>query len=300
MSALTLDLQHDGTGASILDLVVEDSGSTVLPLMVAPLSVSGVTASSITLSWPPAIAGTFPILEYRLSTNGAAYVSVGLNYSVDVSPLASGTLYNFSILAFDDQGNAAPAPIQSSASTQGVAPSIAISTMRAPLPPPYEPGWTKGQIIEEALGELALQGHVFNLGADEMKSALRRLDMMMATWNAKGIRVGYALPTRADGSDLDQMSGLPDMALEAVMLNLAIRLAGGYGKALPPQTMATAKAAYDVLIVAAAKPIEQQYPAGVPRGAGSKPYRLGTYFSPFIPSPRDPLAPGADSEFEFN
>lgn len=142
--------------------------------------------------------------------------------------------------------------------------------------------WTKRQLITEAFGELALQGYAFDISAEEQQGALRRLDTMLATWDAKGARTSYAFPTNPDDSDLDQLSGLPDSAVETVFLNLAIRLATGLGKQLSPDTRRIAREGYDVLLWAAAQPIPQQLPHTMPRGAGNKPYGFGR---PFFPSP---------------
>lgn len=144
-------------------------------------------------------------------------------------------------------------------------------------------GWTKGRIISEAYGELALQGYDFDITPEEQQTALRRLDTMMATWEGKGIRLGYAFPDGPDGSDPSQPAGLPDVAIEAAYLNLAIRLAAGFGKQLTVDTKRTAREAYDTLLRAAAQPIEQQLPNTMPRGAGNKPW--GATDRPFFGRP---------------
>jgi hypothetical protein len=152
--------------------------------------------------------------------------------------------------------------------------------------------WTKKQLIEEAYGELALAGYVFDLEPEEMQTALRRLDTMIATWTAKGINLGYPLPSSPDASNLDDDSNLPDLAIEPVYMNLAVRLAAGGGKQLHPSTLTGAKTGYDMLLGRAAMPIEQQLPNTLPRGAGNKPWRgVG---SPFMPEPTDPLADDGD------
>lgn len=151
--------------------------------------------------------------------------------------------------------------------------------------------WTKRQIAEEAYGELALAGYTFDLTPEEMNTALRRLDTMMATWEGKGIRIGYAFPSGPNTADLDTPSGIPDSAVEAAYLNLAIRLAPGNGKQLQPATLANARAGYDTLLWAAAHPQQQQLPNTMPRGAGNKPWR--TQVQPFFPHPdTNPLQVG--------
>lgn len=129
--------------------------------------------------------------------------------------------------------------------------------------------WTKRQLITQAFDDVGLASYVFDLTADQLESCRRRLDSMMATWNAKGIKVAYPIPTDANGSDLDQDSHLPDFAVEAVCLNLAIRIAPSVGKAVSPDLKTSAKLAYDVLLNKAAMPREMQL-AGIPKGAGFK------------------------------
>lgn len=159
-------------------------------------------------------------------------------------------------------------------------------------------GWTKRQILEDAFGELALAGHVYDLTPDELQAACRRLDAMLAMWNGKGICLGYALSSSPD-ADIDADSGLPDFAIEPVVMNLSQRLAAGYGKAVLPTTAAAAKEGYDMLIARAAMPSEVQYPETMPRGAGNKPWRYQR--GPFVTPPVDPLTPGpADGEIDFN
>lgn len=147
--------------------------------------------------------------------------------------------------------------------------------------------WTKRELIAEALAELGL-GESFDITPEEQQTALRRLDTMLAVWDGKGIRLGYPLPASTDASDLDQDSNLPDAALEPVYLNLALRLAPGYGKAVSIDTRRNARDGYDRLHIVAAQPLPPQQPNTMPRGAGNKPWR--PLSSPFFPRPDyDPL-----------
>lgn len=142
--------------------------------------------------------------------------------------------------------------------------------------------WTKRELIAEALSELGI-GADFDITPEELQTALRRLDTMLAVWDGKGIRLGYPLPSSPDASDLDQDSSLPDAALEPVYLNLALRLAPSYGKAVSVDTRRNASAGYDRLLIAAAQPLPPQQPSTMPRGAGNKPWR--PLSSPFFPQP---------------
>jgi len=135
---------------------------------------------------------------------------------------------------------------------------------------------------------------VFDLQPQQLDGALRRLDAMMATWNGKGIRLGYPLPSAPNSSDLDEETNVPDAALEAMALNLAIRIAPGFGKTVSPDTKAAAKNAYNQIVAQSAKPIEMQVDnMSVPSGAGNK--RSRSRSDPFLTPATDPLQAGPDS-----
>lgn len=156
--------------------------------------------------------------------------------------------------------------------------------------------WTKRQIVDQAFAAVGLGAYAFDLTADERESALRALDAMMATWATKGLRIGYNTSTSPGSTDIGDDSGLPDYAIEAAYLNLALRLADAYGKQVSPGTAANAKQAYSALLAWVSKPIEMRLDA-VPAGAGLKPYRGG--YTTFIRPGAQPIAAGPDSEMEF-
>lgn len=135
--------------------------------------------------------------------------------------------------------------------------------------------WTKQQIVEQAFDELALAGFTFDLDPGQLESALRRLDTMMAAWGAVGISLGYLLPANPDDSNLDDETGIPDSAVEAVYLNLAVKMAASRGKNLTTETKAAAKRGYDQLLGEAARRQARPTPMPntMPRGAGNKPWR---------------------------
>jgi hypothetical protein len=153
--------------------------------------------------------------------------------------------------------------------------------------------WTKQDLIEQAFAEIGLAVDVFNVAPEQLARALNSLDALMATWHAKGLRLGYALPSTPGSSNLDDDSGLPDGANEAAFLNLALRIAPSVGKQVLPATQIAAKEALDVLMLGAAFPASQQLPGTLPQGAGNKPWRSQ---QPFFPAPAAPLeaALGAD------
>lgn len=158
--------------------------------------------------------------------------------------------------------------------------------------------WTKRQFVAQAFEEIGLASYVFDLTPEQLQSALRRLDAMMASWNAKGIRLGYPLPSVPTDSDLDERTNVPDSANEAIYTNLGVRLAPSFGKAVSPDAKAIAKTTYDVLLARAAMPIEQQMPGTMPSGAGNKSWRA--HDNPFLSPPADPVLAGQDGPIDFN
>lgn len=146
--------------------------------------------------------------------------------------------------------------------------------------------WTKEKLIRMAFTEIGL-GNSFNVTPTHLSGGLDKLDAMMTAWGSKGIRLGYALSSDPDTSDIAADSGIPDTAYEAVYLNLALRLAPVFGKTLAPTTMTGAREAYDALIALAAFPPQQRLPNTLPIGAGNKPWR---YFrGPFVLPETPPL-----------
>jgi len=159
-------------------------------------------------------------------------------------------------------------------------------------------GYSKRQFVTAALTEIGLADYVFDLQPQDLEVALRRLDAMMAEWNAKGIRLGYPIPGSPQFSDLDEPSNVPDSANEAIITNLGIRLAPSYGKQVMNETKATAKQGYNTLLSRATFPLEQQMPSTMPAGAGNKPWRV--YDNPFLSPPVNPVLAGQDGPIQYN
>lgn len=161
-------------------------------------------------------------------------------------------------------------------------------------------GWTKRQFVEQAFEEIGLAAYVYDLTPEQLQSALRRLDAMMAGWGANSIRIGWPMPSTPDASDLDADTKVPDVANEAIYLNLALRMAPGFGKVLSPDTKADADAAYSNLLNQTAAPTpERQFPNTLPRGAGTKPWRSFNS-NQFVKTPDDPLLAGEDNQLNFD
>lgn len=141
---------------------------------------------------------------------------------------------------------------------------------------------TRRQLITAALGELGIANE-FDVDPEELTSAVTKLNGMLASWNAKGLRVGYS-----PGSDIEGETGVPDAADDAVTLNLAIRLAPGIGKAPHPALVVDARRAYLALLTQRVKLIPVQLPAEMIAGAGNRRYSDRVFISP----PSDPFETG--------
>jgi hypothetical protein len=157
-------------------------------------------------------------------------------------------------------------------------------------------GLSRRQFIAAAMAEIGMADYVFDLQAEDLQVAARRLNSMLMDWNGRGVRLGYALVSDWATVDLDADTLVPDVAEEAIITNLAIRIAPGYGKTVSPDTKAAAKNGYNTLLGRAAVPPTMQFPSSLPAGAGNKPWR---YDDPFLPRPRDDLAAGPDATLEF-
>jgi hypothetical protein len=148
-------------------------------------------------------------------------------------------------------------------------------------------GYTKRQFVTAAFEEIGLASYVFDLEPEQLQGALRKLDAMIAMWNAKGIRLGYPIPSSPENSDLDDETGVPDSANLAIILNLAIEIAPSVGKIPMPSTEKSANFSYKTLLSKSSKPIERQI-TGLPKGAGHKSWRDTE--NPFMDKPdTDPL-----------
>ena len=147
---------------------------------------------------------------------------------------------------------------------------------------------TKRRIIDQAYDELALAGYVFDLSPEELLSAARRLEGMIAAWSSQGVTIPFAFDPDSTEDALDSDSGLPLVAFEAAYMGLAVRTAASKGKALSMSTKGAARAAFDALMCASVKAqmIPQQFRKGTPLGAGSTTWeRSEPFATPDAPTP---------------
>lgn len=157
--------------------------------------------------------------------------------------------------------------------------------------------WTKRQLVVQAFEEIGYASYAYDLQPEQLQAGLRRLEALIATWNGRGVRLGYPLSNNPNTAELDVNSNVPDSANEAIYTNLAIRIAPIVGKTVSVETKQAARSAYMELLSRFTKPEEQQLPGTMPAGAGNKPWRQD---QPFLPSPEDQIDAGGDGPIQFN
>lgn len=137
---------------------------------------------------------------------------------------------------------------------------------------------TKRTLIDMAAETCGLPGFSFTASALEITSWLRRLDTLMSRWAASGLAIGYNFPASVGASDPDDVSGIPDYAIDAVAGTLAKSIAPSLGKTLSREAMMEITESMTALRNARSKCIPTlKYPYGTVRGAGSK-----RFWMPFI------------------
>jgi hypothetical protein len=157
--------------------------------------------------------------------------------------------------------------------------------------------WTKRELVTNAFEEIGLANYAFDLQPEQMQAGLRRLDNMMATWNSRGLRLGYPLPDSPCGSDLDQDSNITDEAIEAVVGNLGVRIAPMMGKTVSPDTKAAARSAYVALLSRRTNTLEKRIDVNaIPAGQGGKYWRFNS--DPFLAQGERGITTGPDDVLE--
>lgn len=130
--------------------------------------------------------------------------------------------------------------------------------------------WSKLDIIGAALAEIGLAGYVFDATPQEKQDFLSRLDAMMASWADDGIVTGYVVEDDPSADTITGSSNIAAKYVRAVILNLAVDMAPGYGKQVMPQTAVGASKGYSLALRAGTPPIKGVNTTAVPAGAGHK------------------------------
>lgn len=159
-------------------------------------------------------------------------------------------------------------------------------------------GWTKLQLVQKALGQIGYASYIYDLQPEQLEDVCSTMEAMIGTWYGQGIRIGYNMASSPAAQNINGDSGLIDAANETVYMNVAVKIAGKFGKQLPAQDIMTAKTSYNALLNKAISrnTVPMQYPNTLPLGAGNKYWR--TPSSPFVQPPQEPLTVGPDDTLE--
>lgn len=156
---------------------------------------------------------------------------------------------------------------------------------------------TKQRIIELALEEIGVASYTFDSSPSQYNYALVRLEMMISNWNANGIRIGYPLASTPDSSSINDAVYVPDVALEPMVLGLAIRIAPSYKVIVSAETKELADEGYSNLLTQMLFPTPTRIlPNTLPLGQGNKTWRstLRTY----VYQPKEPIITGNDGQLD--
>lgn len=130
---------------------------------------------------------------------------------------------------------------------------------------------TKGTVVDMAFEEITLAGYNLDATTDEQASAIRRLDSLMARWAHSSLNVGYNFPAAVGGSARADVSGIPDLALDAAVVDLALAIAPGIGKTLSVETRIRYRQSMNAVRAVFSVIPERSLPISTLRGAGNKP-----------------------------
>lgn len=149
--------------------------------------------------------------------------------------------------------------------------------------------WTKQEIVQQAFEAIGLGSYVYDLDAGQIQGALTKLEAMIASWEANGIRIAFDFGEKP----LAEME-VPDYAVEALYTNLALRLAPTMGKQVHPDLEKIAAESLGNVANQTAIPTpERHMPTTMPMGAGHKPWR--NFNNPFIRPPKPEILAGSDN-----
>jgi hypothetical protein len=124
---------------------------------------------------------------------------------------------------------------------------------------------TASDVVKDALFELTTQAQEEEIPAIELETGIRYLNRMMAALDATGIKLGY---TRVDAPN--DVLTVPAGAVEAIVFNLAKRLATSFDIAISPALDMNARTGMRTLRIIGVKPNKIAYPSTLPIGSGNE------------------------------
>jgi hypothetical protein len=134
----------------------------------------------------------------------------------------------------------------------------------------------KVNLVSRALCKLGITS---NINAppepEDLCDGMQQLESMMHEWRIKGFELGYAFE---DEPDANTDSLLPVWAEEAVVANLAIKLAPCYGKEPHRRLETDAKSSYECLLNATLDVPCLPRSSTMPRGQGYQPISYRRFY----------------------
>lgn len=121
------------------------------------------------------------------------------------------------------------------------------------------------EIIEDAHAMLGIASDQFDLSTAEMQFGKRLLDRMMNQWSVNGNVASFS-----SSSEFDADSGIPEPIVEAVVSNLALKLAPSYGKPVPRELKVSAHAGLQSLRRQRVQVPQMKLPTSTPLGQGNR------------------------------
>jgi P22 tail accessory factor. len=141
---------------------------------------------------------------------------------------------------------------------------------------------TKGDLVLAALRKLgvASDATLTDVEPQSVEDAVNDLEMMMAEWlggdDSPGIDVGYVFAADDTPADPGDAHGMKNNALNAVILNLACRIAPDYGMDANAKLVTTARYGKEALVRLSAMSraktarCKSGYPNRMPIGSGNR------------------------------
>jgi len=123
-----------------------------------------------------------------------------------------------------------------------------------------------GDIIKDALTEITALGAEASLEASDAQTAMRYLNRLMASLDAKGIPLGYT-----EVSSTADLITVPAGAIEGMVFLLAVRLWTQYsdGAPPPPALVANAVSGLNAMVALAVTIGSTEFPGTLPVGSGN-------------------------------
>lgn len=121
-----------------------------------------------------------------------------------------------------------------------------------------------GEVITDAMEEILVQADEAPIEASEGRAALRLLNDMMYSYDAKGITLGYTWL-----NSLGDVLTVPLGAIRWIKLRLAVELAPKYDAVITDDTYRKLKDAFQAVLNLTVDIADSAYPSTLPQGSGN-------------------------------